>query len=145
MIDVLLYRGLAYRSGISDSEAYAALPGDEVAYLGVMAVQPAQHLVYYSIRHPWHGKPVDPTDEAALRAREDELRSGGLYLEFSWAFVLRPVDAGRTGLLLRARTNVAPMRLAGPLGIPYGLVDVCEGGGMLRGTRARAIAGSVSS
>src|SRR6266511_6339615 len=33
----------------------------------------------------------------------------------SWAFVLRPVDGGRTRLLLRARNNVAPMRLAGLL------------------------------
>jgi hypothetical protein len=65
--------------------------------------------------------------------------------KFSWAFVLRPVDADRTRLLLRARNNVAPMRLAGLLGIPVGLVDVYEGGEMLRGIRARvAAAGSVS-
>ncbi len=36
------------------------------------------------------------------------------------------------------------MRFAALLGIPVGLVDVYEGGGMLRGIRARAIAGSVS-
>jgi hypothetical protein len=108
------------------------------AYLRVMAVEPAQHLVYYSLRHPWRGKPVDPNDGAALAAREHELRVGGLYLEFSWAFVLRPVDAQRTRLLLRARNNVAPRRLAGLLDVPIGLVDVYEGGGMLRGIRARA-------
>lgn len=115
-------RRLAHRSGVSDEEAYASLPGDEV------------------IAHPMleRGKPVDPSDEAALQAREDELRAGGLYLEFSWAFVLRPVDAQRTRLLLRARNNVGPQRLAGLLDVPIGLVDVYEGGGMLRGIRARA-------
>ena len=41
-------------------------------------------------------------------------------------------------LLLRARNNVAPLWLAGLLDVPIGLVDVYEGGGMLRGIRARA-------
>jgi hypothetical protein len=66
------------------------------------------------------------------------LHAGGLYLEFSWAFVLRPVDAQRTRLLLRARNSVAPLWLAGLLDVPIGLVDLYEGGGMLRGIRARA-------
>jgi hypothetical protein len=61
-----------------------------------------------------------------------------LYLEFSWAFVLRPVTADRTRPLLRARNNVAPLWLAGLLDVPIGLVDVYEGGGMLRGIQARA-------
>src|SRR6266536_574765 len=64
---------------------------------------------------------------------------------------LRPFTAGRPNLdhrqsrlqaarlLLRARNKVAPMRFAGLLGIPVGLVDVYEGGGMLRGIRAWAI------
>jgi hypothetical protein len=102
----------------------------------VLALEPARHLVYYSLRHPWRGKPVDPTDKGALQAREEELRAGGLYLEFSWAFVLRPVETDRTRLLLRARNNVAPLWLAGLLDVPIGLVDVYEGGGMLRGIRA---------
>src|SRR4029453_15402324 len=54
-----------------------------------------------------------PTDEAALAARQEELRAGGLYLEFSWPFVLRPLDADRTRLLLRARNNRSPKRAAG--------------------------------
>jgi hypothetical protein len=103
-----------------------------------MAIEPARHLAYYSLRHPWRGKPVNPTDEAALQAREEELRAGGLYLEFSWAFLLCPVDANRTRLLLRACNNVVPSWLAGLLDVPIGLVDVYEGGGMLRGIRARA-------
>jgi hypothetical protein len=106
--------------------------------LRVLALEPARHLVFYSLRHPWRGKPVDPSDEAALQAREEELRAGGLYLEFSWAFVLRPVDGQRMRLLLRARNNVAPLWLAGLLDVPIGLVDLYEGGGMLRGIRARA-------
>jgi hypothetical protein len=125
------HQQLAIGDVIADGPQYAA-------YLRVMALQPARHLVYSSLRHPWRGKPVDPSDEAALTAREEELRAGGLYLEFSWAFVLRPVTADRTRLLLRARNNVAPPRLAGLLDVPIGLVDVYEGGGMLRGIRARA-------
>ena len=110
-----------------------------------MALQPARHLVYSSLRHPWRGEPVDPSDEAALTAREEELRAGKLSLEFSWAFVLRPVTADRTRLSLRARNNVAPLWLAGLLDVPIGLVDVYEGGGMLRGIRARATQPSSAS
>jgi len=62
----------------------------------VLAVEPAQHLVLYSLRHPWRGKPVDPADETALQAREAELRDGGVFLEFSWTFVLRPVAKAQT-------------------------------------------------
>jgi hypothetical protein len=49
------------------------------------------------------------------------------------------------GVSLLARNHVAPMRLAGLLGIRVGLMDVSEGGGMLRGIRDWATAaGSVS-
>ena len=125
------HQQLAVGDVIADGPQYAA-------YLRVMALEPARHLIYSSLRHPWRGQQVDPSDEAALTAREEELRTGGLYLEFSWAFVLRPVAADRTRLLLRARNNVAPLWLAGLLDVPIGLVDVYEGGGMLRGIRARA-------
>ena len=125
------HQQLAVGAVVADGPQHAA-------YLRVLALEPARHLVYYSLRHPWRGQPVDPTEEAALAAREQELRAGGLYLEFSWAFVLCPVDANRTRLLLRARSKVAPLWLAGLLDVPIGLVDVYEGGGMLRGIRARA-------
>jgi hypothetical protein len=113
---------------------------DHAAYFRVMAVESPRHLVYYSIRHPWRGKPVDPTDEAALRARERELRDGAVFLEFSWSFVLRPLAAERTRLLLRVRSNVSP-RLARVLEVPLGVVDGYEGMGMLYGIRNR-VAGS---
>jgi hypothetical protein len=114
---------------IADGPGYAA-------FFRVMAVDWGRSLVYYSIRHPWRGKPVDPTDEAALRAREVELRQGGVFLEFSWAFVLRPIDSAQTRLLYRARSNVGP-QVARLLDIPLGLVDVYEGMGMLYGIRSR--------
>jgi hypothetical protein len=44
---------------------------------------PEQHLVPYSIRYPWRGKRLNPRDEHARRAWEDELRRGGVYPEFS--------------------------------------------------------------
>jgi hypothetical protein len=44
----------------------------------VNAVEPEQHLVLNSIRHPWCGKRLDPSDEQARAAHEDELRRGGV-------------------------------------------------------------------
>jgi hypothetical protein len=71
---------------------------DFAAYFWVLSVSPGEHLVMHSIRHPWRGRAVDPRD-------------GGVYLDFSWAFVVRPLDAGHTRLLLRARGNLSPARV----------------------------------
>jgi hypothetical protein len=125
------YQDIAVGDIIADGPEYAA-------FFRVMSVDPYRSLVYYSIRHPWRGKPVDPNDAAAVRAREAELRDGGVFLEFSWAFVLRPVGDG-TRLLYRARSNVAP-RIARLLDVPLGLVDIYEGMGMLYGIRNRVLA-----
>jgi len=65
------------------------------------------------------------------------LREGGVWLDFSWAFVLRPLDDTRTRLLIRCRRTLAP-RAARPLLVPLGLVDAYETMGMLRGIKARA-------
>jgi hypothetical protein len=86
---------------------------------------------------PRPGKPVDPSDEAALRRRERELRDGGVWLDYSWVFVLRPLGEDRTRLLVRCRADLAP-RAAWPLGAALGLVDAYETIGMLHGIKARA-------
>jgi hypothetical protein len=186
-------RRLAHRSGVSDEEAYALLPGDEVITHPMREWEPRAHhrrigrgdLALAGADGLWPGRLVHPqgvrplhaplgvaaganlpvpaqpladscpstssspsgtssptapirglplghgagagpapglllpaaslarqarrtTDEAALAARQEELRAGRLYLEFSWPFVLRPLDADRTRLLLRARNNVSP-------------------------------------
>jgi hypothetical protein len=86
---------------------------------------------------PRPGKPVDPSDEAALRRRERELRDGGVWLDYSWVFVLRPLGEDRTRLLVRCRADLAP-RAAWPLGAALGLVDAYETMGMLHAIKARA-------
>jgi hypothetical protein len=95
-----------------------------------------------SIRHAWRGKRLNPRDEHARRAWEDELRRGGVYPEFS-----RPTAADireQDRLLVRARNNVSPpwTRLARSARWAGG---VYEGMGVLSGirnTRARAAHGS---
>jgi hypothetical protein len=107
------------------------------AYYRVLAAEPGWHLVLWSLRHPGRGKPVNPHDEAALRRRERELRDGGVWLDYSWVFVLRPLGGDRTRLLVRCRADLAP-RAAWPLGAALGLVDAYETMGMLHGIKARA-------
>jgi hypothetical protein len=121
---------LAAGDVIADGPGYAA-------YYRVLAAEPGKHLVLWSLRHPGRGKAVDPDDETALRRREAELRDGGVWLDFSWAFVLRPFDEASTRLLVRCRADLAP-KAARPLLVPLGLVDSYETMGMLRGIKARA-------
>lgn len=73
------------------------------AHFRVIKLQPASALVLHSRRHPRTGIWPDLTSE-----------NPGLYLEFSWAFVLREVDPGRTRLLLRSRAIVMSGRRPAP-------------------------------
>lgn len=110
---------------------------DYAAYFRVLDMQPQQAIVYYSIRHPWRGHPVDPDDPDALRAVEQQLLARGAYLEFTWSFVLRPEARDRTRLLVRTRSNYAPKALA-PLIPVSGLFDATYGVAMLRAIAGRA-------
>jgi hypothetical protein len=123
-------RPVAAGDVIADGPGFAA-------YYRVLAAEPGRHLVLWSLRHPGRGKPVDPHDEAALRRRERELRVGGVWFDYSWAFVLRPLGEDRTRLLVRCRADLAP-RAAWPLGAALGLVDAYETMGMLHAIKARA-------
>jgi hypothetical protein len=113
---------------------------DYAAFFRVVAVAPNEHIVYRSIRHPFRGHPVEPTDPAALQRVEDGLVEGGVYLDFSWSFALRPLDAGRTRLLIRTRADYQPplMRLAE---VPLGLVDLFHVSTMFAGIKARVASG----
>ena len=70
--------------------------GDTIAegpdgYFTVTILNPNQALVLHSIRHPLTGQPLD------LNARN--------YLDFSWAFVLKPINDNSTRLIIRVRLN----------------------------------------
>jgi hypothetical protein len=72
-----------------------------------MALELAQHLVYSPCGIPGAASPSNHRRGGPC-SPEEELRAGRLYLEFSWPFVLRPLDADRTRLMLRAHNNVSP-------------------------------------
>ena len=63
------------------------------AYFWVRAIEPERAIVYSSIRHPYRGHPIDPTDPEGLLRLEQRLVEGGKYIDFSWTFVLRPPRA----------------------------------------------------
>ncbi len=110
---------------------------DFAAYFRVKEVTEHRAIVYHSIRHPYRGQAVDPTDFEALDRREAELIAGGLYLDFSWAFVLRPIGDDATRLLVRARSDLRPrwLRVTEML---FGLVDLYHVTTMFNGIRLRA-------
>ena len=93
---------------------------DFMAYWRVRIVDPARALVYWTLRHPWRGAPVDPTDPEALTRRERQLVAGGTYVECSWGFYLNELTPGRTRLVIRTRAISSPTWLRR---MPYGLVD----------------------
>ena len=93
---------------------------DFMAYWRVRIVDPPWALVYWTLRHPWRGAPVDPTDPEALARRERGLVAGGTYVECSWGFYLNELTGGRTRLVIRTRAISSPAWLRR---MPYGLVD----------------------
>ena len=109
---------------------------DHAAYFWVRDIEPERALVYHSIRHPYRGHPVDPSDRGALRRLERSLVDGGTYLDFSWVFILRPTGAQSSRLLIRTRANYAPraIRFAG---VPLGLVDAFFAHAILGGVKRR--------
>jgi hypothetical protein len=110
---------------------------DYAAFFRVVHVDPARALVYRSIRHPWRGHPVDASDLGALSQIEARLVEEGLYLDFSWAFVLRETASGDTRLIVRTRANGAPPWVSLFAGL-LGLADWYHVTTMLRGIRRRA-------
>lgn len=104
---------------------------DGTAHFRVAQIEPGRALVLHSRRHPVTG--VWP-----------DLTSGdpGLYLDFSWAFVLQPLDDHTTRLMLRTRAIVVDgKRLAsGWLKIFLPMADLADfiyTRQMLRGIRRR--------
>jgi hypothetical protein len=107
------------------------------AYFRVARIDEGEAIVYRSIRHPYRGHPVDPEDTSALMDLEQELIDGGLYLDFSWAFVLRRTDSGSTRLTVRTRANYEP-RWLWITEIPLGLIDLLHVSTIFHGIARRA-------
>lgn len=110
---------------------------DYGAYFRVLEVQPGLAIVYHSIRHPWRANPVDPSDAQSLADTEERLRRHGVYLDFTWTFVLRTTEDGRCRLLIRTRANYSPRAIA--VVVPLlGLFDATYGVATLRSIARRA-------
>jgi hypothetical protein len=126
-VDRLLWRVPATNSSVLLSHLQD-LAVDEIvadgpefmAYWRVRIIDPARALVYWTLRHPWRGAPVDSTDPEALTRRERQLVLGGTYVECSWGFYLDEPILGRTRLVVRTRAISSPPWLRR---MPYGLVD----------------------
>ena len=112
---------------------------DYAAYFRVVEVQPEEAIVYRSIRHPYRGHPVDPTDSEGLVRLEEALIEAGTYLDFSWAWVIRPIGRDACRLLVRTRANCEP-RLLSLVKVPLGLVDWYHVSTMFRGIEKRVAA-----
>ena len=110
---------------------------DYRSYWRVLAVEPQRAIVYRSVRHPWRPYPFDPSDPAAVDRVEAQLIAGGVYLDCTWTFVLQPVGAERTRLLIRTRGNYAPW-LLGLVMPALGLYDATYGVAQLRAIAHRA-------
>lgn len=124
------YQNLSVGDIVPDGPDYAA-------YFWVRALEPERAIVYYSIRHPYRGHPIDPTNHDDLLRLERNLVEGGKYIEFSWAFVLQPQGSETTRLLLRTRADYAPWAVRAA-SIPLGLLDLYFAHTILRGVKRRA-------
>lgn len=84
---------------------------DYASYFRVEHVDPPRALVSRSIRHPRRGSPIDIDDPESPTRVEQQLRTGGTYVDFTWALALNPLPGDRTRLLVRTRANYAPSGL----------------------------------
>jgi hypothetical protein len=89
---------------------------DWSVFFTVEAVEPPHALVLHSTRHVI--KPIRTID-------------------FSWAFVIRELSAGRSRLLIRARTRYTPRRALPFVELVIGPADFVNAGAMLRGIKKR--------
>ncbi len=104
---------------------------DGTAHFRVVEIDPDRSLVLHSRRHPRSGVWPD------LSADDP-----GLYIDFSWAFVLHPDETGSTRLLLRTRAVIIDGKQSAPawtrLFLPVAdLADFIYTRQMLHGIRKR--------
>ena len=89
---------------------------DRSVFFTVTEVEPPHVLVLHSTRH-------------ILRPMRT--------IDFSWAFVLRPLDHGRTRFLVRARARYSPRWSWLVLGAPYSIGDFLNTSNILRAVKER--------
>jgi len=70
-----------------------------VTPMDVAVCDPGRALVLHTVMNPLTAEVADP-------------RAGGLYLDWSWAFLLEPIDAATTRLIIRVRGYYQPRWLA---------------------------------
>jgi len=106
------------------------------AYFRVAEVNPEKSIVYRSIRHPYRGHPVDPSDLSEVGDLESQLVDDGVFLDFTWSWELRALPGDQTRLLVRTRANYSPKWLV-LTEVPLGLVDFYHVTTMFRGVARR--------
>jgi hypothetical protein len=97
------------------------------AYFVVKGIDPERNLVLYSDTHLKYVSPVF--------LRGSAWASSG---EFTWVFVLTPLDGCRTRLILRTRGNLGPARLRAVFLPLFYLAEAIIPGQTLRGVKRRA-------
>ena len=98
----------------------------------VARVEPPRVLVFRATIHPITGRPLDPADLDA-----GATGYARAFLDFSWAFVLEPVDRRRTRLLIRVRYHHQRSGWVRTMVHGYELVDAVFTRRMLEGIAHR--------
>ena len=93
----------------------------------VVRLEAQEALVFRATIHPITGKRVDP-----------QRQTNQPFIDFTWAFVLVPLDNDRTRLLIRVRYDHTPRRWVARAVDAYELVDAVFTRKMLAGIRQRA-------
>ncbi len=92
----------------------------------VRVIEPGNAVVLQSLRDPFTGRELDPTDR------------GSRWIDCSWAFVLVPSPPRSTRILARTRVRFAPEWAGLAARLVFGAGDTVMQRTMLRGIRERA-------
>lgn len=127
-------RRLARRSGVTDADLAAPLPGEELVLRPSFTVDrvavlldPPHALVHHSLRQRSNG----------WRWPEPDMPRPPDCFEFSWALALRPVPGDRSRLHIRLRAAATQGRMSPLLELGGGLVDYLTVELLFRGLEER--------
>ena len=113
---------------ISAGEAVLISP---VTPLDVVIMEPERAFVLHTVMNPFTAERAEP-------------QSGSAYMNWSWAFILAPVGAASTRLLIRVRAELQPRLLAtAPAWLVLEPLHFLMERKMLQGIKTRAEAGPV--
>ena len=117
--------------GIQERSAEELRPELQQLELGDRVPDSADWSVYFTVAH------VDAPHALVLHSTRHVIKPIRT-IDFSWAFVLRECEGGKTRLLIRARTRYTPGWARPFAELVVGPADFVNVSGMLRGIRARA-------